>query len=98
MDKIDYETKTLQRAENLIRTVLVNDVKTDVSGLLPLLGFSDAEEALTAADRFGVEARLTFSPKRAAAVIDAKAVVSSLPPTVLAAFDRKVKRASDSGE
>lgn len=92
MDKFDLDTKALQRAENVIRTVLTNEAGTDISTILPLLGFSNALEALEAADRFGDEAARITSVARRAAVEDAKRVVAGLPAPALAAFDRKNKR------
>jgi len=97
MDKFDHDTKALERAENVIRTVLT--AKTDIETILPLLGYSNAEDALNDADRFGAEARHVSSLSRRTAVNDAKKVVAGLPAPALAAFDRKVKRAaSNDGE
>jgi hypothetical protein len=98
MDKFDLDTKALQRAENVIRTVLANGAGTDVSSILPLLGYSNAEDALTAADLFAAEAARISSKARTDAVVKAKAAVKDLPPTALVAFDRKVKRSASAGE
>ena len=98
MDKFDFDTKALLRAENVIRTVLANEANTDISTILPLLGFDSADAALTAADRFGDEASRISSTSRRQAVNDAKKVVEGLPAPALAAFDRKIKRASTDGE
>lgn len=89
MDQFDFNTKALERAEKVIRTVLANETGTDISTILPLLGFSSPEDALNAADRFGDEARRASTPNRTSAVKDAKAVVAGLSPAVLTAIDRK---------
>ena len=96
MDKFDYDTKALERAENIIRAVLT--ASTDISTILPLLGYSNAEEALSAAERFGREKLQVGSVSRRSAVNDAKSVVAGLPAPALARFDRMVKRASSDGE
>ena len=49
MDKFDHDTKALERAENVIRTVLT--AKTDIETILPLLGYSNAEDALNDAKK-----------------------------------------------
>jgi hypothetical protein len=92
MDKFDLDTKALKRAENVIRTVLANESGTDISTLLPLIGFANAEDALNAADKFGAEASKVSSAARTEAVVEAKKVGGNLSPSALAAFDRKIKR------
>jgi len=91
MDKFDFDTKTLRRAENVIRTILANEAGTDIDTLLPLVGFDNAVDAFDAAEEFGREANHVSSTTRRAAVQRAKKVIENIPPKALAAFERRIR-------
>lgn len=90
MDRYDLDTKVLRRAEGVIRTVLANKAGTDVKTVLPLLGFSNAADALAAADTFGAEAQRVTSPARRAAIKAARNALANIPAPALAAFEREM--------